>query len=74
MTSRPRLASTPVMLCGYRNSASAEPNASVTYCHWFASFNSVALVLANLVCAAPNTWLQPPSLYGMYRMATMITR
>ena len=30
ITPRLRLASTPVMLCGYRNSASAEPNASVT--------------------------------------------
>jgi hypothetical protein len=29
MVSRLRLARMPVMLCGYRNSASAEPNASV---------------------------------------------
>src|SRR6266487_3677932 len=34
ITSRFRLARTPVMLCGYRKSANADPNASVTYCHW----------------------------------------
>ena len=62
MTSRLRLASTPVMLCGYRNSASAEPSARVTYCHWLAPLRSVALVLANLVSAAAKMLCQPPSL------------
>jgi len=40
MTSRLLLASTPVTECGYRNSASAEPNASVMYWSWFGPASS----------------------------------
>ena len=79
MTLRLLDASTPVTACGYMNSASAEPSASVAYAHSPADTGMKApnglpvtgLVFARCVDAAPKMWLQPPSLVGMYRIATI---
>ena len=67
ITLRLRLASTPVTECGYRNSASDDPNASVMYCHWLLALSSRPPLLAvvNLVSAASKMVCQPPSLTGM---------
>jgi hypothetical protein len=62
----------PVIECGYRNSASAEPSARVAYWSWLVGPSSVepnglpvvGLVLASAVDAWSKMWPQPPSLAG----------
>ena len=70
-------ASVPVMMCGYRNSAMAEPSASVAKSSWVLptacevgmnvpfGFFVAGLIAAKWVCAVPKMWPQPPSLVGM---------
>lgn len=73
ITSRLREDSVAVIECGYMNSASAEPNASVAYVHWPASPGTSAprgAPVAGLGCAKASLALakmssNPPSLIGM---------
>ncbi len=78
ITLRPPEASTPVTECGYKNSARAEPKASVANCSWLLALSSSpsagAGELVNLVFAASKIVPQPPSLAGRYTTATAITR
>ena len=66
MTLRSREASTPVIECGYRNSASADPKASVAYCSCAGPARSTPSPgfgdSANFSSAAPKISSQPPSL------------
>jgi hypothetical protein len=68
MTLRPREASTLVSECGYRNSASAEPSASVAYCSWLLAVSRTPSafdgVLSNLATAVSKMCDQPPSFEG----------
>ncbi|HMD94889.1 MAG TPA: hypothetical protein VKG80_19835 [Trebonia sp.] len=70
-------ASVPVMMCGYRNSARAEPSARLAKSSWVLpsacgvginvpfGFLVSGLIAAKCVCAVPKMWPQPPSLVGM---------
>ena len=72
MTLRPREASTLVSECGYRNSASAEPSASVAYCSWLLAFSRIdpaglpvaGLGVPSFFAAASKMCDQPPSFEG----------
>lgn len=73
ITSRLREDSVAVIECGYMNSASAEPSASVAYVHWPASPGTRAprgapvagLVSLYASCAEAKISSNPPSLIGM---------
>ena len=70
IVSRLLLASRPVTECGYRNSASADPKASVEYPSICASASSRpsatgGSVPENFLSAAPKISSKPPSLIGM---------
>src|SRR6184192_2387555 len=61
MTLRPREASTLVSECGYRNSASAEPSASVAYCSWLLAVSRIdpaGLPVAGSILLTANNQLQ----------------
>ena len=70
-------ASVPVMMCGYTNSAIAEPSASDAKSNWVLPMDLVVgmnvpmrrfvagLIDAKCACAAPKMCPQPPSLVGM---------
>ena len=68
MTFRPRDARIPVAACGYRNSASADPNASVAYCNWLFGVSRVPSagdgVASNFAAALSKIDPQPPNLAG----------
>jgi hypothetical protein len=76
----PRLpaASIPVTACGYRNTASADPRASVAKCSWLSKASSSPSFglgdSANFASAASKMPDQPSSLIGRYRIATNTTR
>lgn len=67
ITSRLRLESVAVIECGYMNSASAEPSASVAYVHWpaWAGTSPPAPAAVYLSLAALKISSNPPSLIGM---------
>ena len=77
MMPRPFAARAPVMMCGYTNSAMAEPSASVAKSNWVLPVDLVVgmnvpmgffvagLIDAKCVCAVPKMCPQPPSLVGM---------
>ena len=66
-----------MIVCGYRNSATAEPSASVAKSNWVLpvdfevgmnvpfGFLVTGLIAAKCVCAVPKMCPQPPSLVGM---------
>ena len=70
-------ASVPVMMCGYTNSAMAEPSASAAKSNWVLPVDLVVgmnvprglpvagLIDAKCVWAVPKMCPQPPSLVGM---------
>ena len=74
---RLRALSTPVTECGYRNSASADPSATVEYPSNWALPSSTPSVFtgvpANFLSAAEKIVPKPPSLIGIAMIATRIT-